>query len=86
MAPLIRNLGIEWRRVWCSLELVRTFLRRIHDFATAGIRTPNLPVCSQVTKPTERTSTRRENYIVPSYMEDGTDGHELTVLSSYMYL
>jgi len=53
-------------------------LQKNKSFATAEIRTPNRPVCSQVTKPTDRTSTRRGNYIVPSYMEGRTDGQTRT--------
>jgi len=68
--------------MWVYLGAGKDVLQKNNSFATAGIQTPNGPVYSQVTKPTDRTSTRRENYIVPSYMEVGTDRHELTVIRS----
>jgi len=58
---------------WMYLGAGTNVLQKNKMFATAGIRNPNPPVCSQVTKPTDRTSTRRGNYIVSSYMEGGTD-------------
>jgi hypothetical protein len=63
---------------WVYLGAGTDILQKNKRLATAEIRTPNRPVCSQVTKQTDRMSTRRGNYIVPSYMAGGTDGQTWT--------